>query len=126
MFSRSLALAGCAALCAIGQSNFATLRGTIQDSSTAAVHGANVTIRAKETGAVRAVRSNEHGLYEAVSLLPGAYVVETIATGFEPSAREVRLEVGQSMTLDVVLGVTGQRESVVVTAVAETLKAQDS
>jgi len=68
MFSRSLALAGCAALCAIGQSNFATLRGTIQDSSTAAVHGANVTIRAKETGAVRTVRSNEHGLYEAVSL----------------------------------------------------------
>src|SRR5512132_4140954 len=114
MLSRSLALAACAALCAIGQSNFATLRGTIQDSSNSAVQGARITIRAKETGAVRTVLSNEHGLYEAVSLLPGAYVVETTATGFEPSAREVRLEVGQNMTLDVMFSVAGQRESVVV------------
>ena len=67
--------------------------GTVQDSSTAAVQSADIMIRAKETGAVRTVRSNARGLYEVVSLLPGAYIVETIATGFEASAREVRLEV---------------------------------
>src|SRR5215204_1366399 len=101
MFSRGVAVAACVALCAIGQSNFATLRGTIQDSSTAAVQAASITMRSKETGAVRTVRSNEHGMYEAVSLSPGAYIVETNATGFGPSARDVRLEVGQNMTLDV-------------------------
>src|SRR4051794_19157486 len=126
MLSRILGLAAGIALLAVAQSNFATLRGTIQDSSHSAVQGAQLVIRAKDTGAVRTVASNEHGLYEAASLLPGAYVLETTATGFEPSLREVRLEVGQNMTADVVLSVAGQRESVGVTAVAETLNTQDS
>jgi len=107
------------------QSNFATIEGRIEDSSHAAVSGARVQVRAKATGAVRSTVTNESGLFEVASLPPAQYSVEASAQGFSTLVREITVEVGQHMTLDLTLSVTERRETVGVTAAAETLKTQD-
>jgi hypothetical protein len=107
------------------QSNFATIEGRIADSSQKPVSGARVEVRAKATGALRATVTNEAGLFELASLPPAEYTVEAQAPGFSPLKREVTVEVGQQMTLDLTLTVSEHREAVAVTASAEALKTQD-
>ena len=113
-------------LCVWGQSNFATISGRLEDSSHAPIDGARVTVRAKDTGAARAVASKPDGLFEVVNLLPGDYTVDIEAKGFAKVTRVITLEVAQNLGLDLALNVGEQRESVAVTAVAETLKTQDA
>jgi hypothetical protein len=123
---RSIVSAFLVCVCAFGQSNFATVSGRVEDSSHAPVEGARITIRAKDTGAVRLLESKGYGLFEAVNLLPGDYSVDVEATGFAAVSRQIRLEVGQNMGLDLILSVGGQHETLAVTAAADTLKTQDS
>jgi hypothetical protein len=107
------------------QSNFATIEGRIEDGSRAAVSGARVTVRAKATGALRATITNDSGLFEVASLQPAQYSVEVSVPGFSSLVREVTVEVGQHMALDLALAVSEKRETIGVTAAAETLKTQD-
>jgi hypothetical protein len=123
---RSIVSAFLVCVCAFGQSNFATVSGRVEDSSHAPVEGARITIRAKDTGAVRLLESKGYGLFEAVNLLPGDYSVDVEATGFAAVSRQIRLEVGQNMGLDLILSVGGQHETLAVTAAADTLKTRDS
>lgn len=113
------------ALSARGQSNFGTVDGRIEDESRAAISGARVTIRAKATGAIRTTTTNDAGLFEVASLPPAQYSVEASAPGFSPIVREITLEVGGHMGLDLVLAVGEKRDTVAVVAFAETLKTQD-
>jgi len=53
------------------------------------------------------------------------YSVEVHAPNFSPLVREITVEVGQHMTLHLTLTVTERRETIAVTATAETLKTQD-
>jgi hypothetical protein len=110
-------------LCA--QSNLASIEGRVVDSSERAVSDVRVQVRARSTGAVRGTVTNEWGLFEVPSLLPAEYSVEAAAPGFATATREITLEVGQHMTLDLTLTLTEQHESVAVTATAETLNTQD-
>lgn len=118
-------LLGLLSLSLHAQSNFATIEGRIEDSSHRAISGARVQVRAAATGAVRSSVTNEAGLYEFASLTPARYSVEAGAPGFAPLTREITVEVGQHMTLDLGLSVTEKRESIAVSAGAETLKTQD-
>jgi hypothetical protein len=111
---------------ACAQTNFASLNGRIEDSSHAPVQGARILITAKDTGATRTVLSNSEGLFEAVNLPPGAYSVDASAPGFAVLSLKVTLEVNQHMGLDLKMELSAQRESIAVTAVAETLKTQDA
>ena len=111
---------------AFAQSNFASLSGRIEDSSHAPVEGARVLLTAKDTGAARSALSNGDGLFEAVNLPPGAYSLEVTATGFAVLSLEVTLEVNQHMGLDLKMELSTRRETVAVTAAAETLKTQDA
>ena len=121
-----LGILGLLSLSLAAQSNFATIEGTIEDPSHRAVFGARVEVRSKATGAVRATLTNESGLFEVASLPPAQYFVEARAPGFSPLVREVLVEVGQRMTLDLALSVTEKREEIAVTTTAETLKTQDA
>lgn len=112
--------------CLPGQSNFASISGRVEDASHAPVAGAHVTVRAEDTGAARSLNSNAEGLFKVSNLAAGAYRVDVDASGFALTSRAVRLEVGQSMGLDLVLSVGPQHETVAVAAVAETLKTQDA
>jgi hypothetical protein len=112
-------------LCLYGQSNFASIEGRITDGSQRPVTAVQIKARAKATGAERSAVTNESGLFELPSLPPAEYSVETKAAGFSPIVRDIKVEVGQHMTLDLTLTVTEHRESIAVVATAETLKTQD-
>jgi hypothetical protein len=62
---------------ALAQSNFATISGRIEDPAHQPLDRAQVTITAKDTGAVRTLTSNSDGLFEAVNLMPGDYLRHT-------------------------------------------------
>jgi Carboxypeptidase regulatory-like domain len=111
---------------ALAQSNFATISGRIEDPSHQPLDRAQVTITAKDTGAVRTLNSNSDGLFEAVNLMPGDYSVEVGASGFVTLTRSVTLEVNQRMGVDFAMELGQRKESVAVTAAAETLKTQDA
>ena len=112
-------------LCLYGQGNFASIEGRIIDSSQRPVSGARIEVRAKATGAVRTTLTNEAGLFEVPSLPPAEYLVAATAEGFSPINRDITVEVGQHMTVDLTLSVTSRRETIAVVATADTLKTQD-
>src|SRR4051812_31048459 len=95
-------------LCLYGQGNFASIEGRIVDSSQRPISGARIEVRAKATGAARTALTNEAGLFEVPSLPPAEYLVAAAAEGFTPVNRDVTIEVGQHMTIDLTLTVTGR------------------
>ncbi|HEX5885956.1 MAG TPA: carboxypeptidase-like regulatory domain-containing protein [Pyrinomonadaceae bacterium] len=94
-----------AATSANSQSNYATLSGTVFDPQQNVLAGGSVVVTSETTGASRSAVTNDSGSFQITGLLPGAYKVTVQANGFATLTQKVTLEVGQSMTLDLVLRV---------------------
>src|SRR4051794_20319878 len=90
----------------LGQSNYASLSGTIFDPQRQAVPNASVQLTSTTTRAVRQVTSNEQGIFQITGLLPEEYKLNVQATGFSAVTQKVHLEVGQQTTCDVTLRLT--------------------
>src|SRR5689334_13400881 len=109
ILSRGMLLAVCLGfiqVMAVGQSNYASLNGTILDPQHRAIATATIQLVSTSTRAVRQVTSNEQGLYQITALLPEEYQLNVQAAGFSASTQTIRLEVGQQMTCDVTLQLT--------------------
>jgi hypothetical protein len=92
------------ALAAFAQVDRATLEGTVTDPSGAAVAGAAVKISAVETGLTQERTTNGNGYYRFPGIAIGDYTVFVSYKGFKTKAIEdVRVQVGQTRTLDVAL-----------------------
>jgi hypothetical protein len=87
----------------LGQSNYASLAGTVFDPQRQAIPGASLQLMSVGTRAVRQVTSNEQGIYQITGLLPEEYQLTVQASGFSPSTQTLHLEVGQQTTCDVTL-----------------------
>ncbi|HEY9402067.1 MAG TPA: TonB-dependent receptor, partial [Pyrinomonadaceae bacterium] len=88
------------------------------DAAGAGVAGAIITLyaRAPQLQRLNAV-SDAGGAYRFESLAAGEYLIEADARGFAPAiAQKIRVERGQTLTLDLALEVRGVRAEVVVTA----------
>jgi hypothetical protein len=109
-----------------GQSNLATVNGTVNDPDMKAVPGAQVRARSTETGAMRTTATGPGGQFELPGLTPGEYTIEVEAKGFAIAKHEMRLEVGQNARLDLGLTVGETNTSIDVAARAETLKTEDA
>ena len=84
----------------------AAITGRIEDASGATVKGSAVTVTNLETGAARAVTSDESGVYRAPSLPIGPYQVKAEKTGFKTELRRgIHLVVGQEAVVDLRLEV---------------------
>jgi hypothetical protein len=108
------------------QSNFATLSGRVQDPTQAPIPGARAKLIAKATGSLRETATNAEGLFEAPNLAPGEYSLEVSAAGFADQERDIVLEVGQHMGIDLSLQLGARSETVEVVASTENLKTQDA
>jgi hypothetical protein len=98
----------------------AVLEGTVTDQTGAAVVGAKVKALAIATGITDEQRTNARGYYFFPGLAVGRYTVSTTNEGFRTRVIEdVRMEVGQTRTLDVKLDVGAVAEKVEVKATAE-------
>ena len=99
------------------QSMFASLNGTVLDSSGAVVVGAGVTFRNMASGEIRVATTNRAG-YFSVSNLPAAtYQVIVTAKGFEKyRASGIVLTGGDDRTMTIELKVGAASETVEVSA----------
>ena len=109
-----LLLAPAGAAAQIGQT--ATLTGTVVDQSGAVLPGVTVTVTGESLiGGARAAVTDENGVYRFPALPPGTYSVSAELSGFKPFTQEdVRLQLGQTITVDPRLEVGGLQERITV------------
>jgi hypothetical protein len=121
-FALILATAGSAA----AQEFRATIKGTVVDTSQAALPGATVTAQNQDTNEVASATTNNEGAYTIPFLRPGVYTLTVEMSGFQKNTRtNLRLSVGETASINVQLGV-GLTETVNVvseTPLLETSKA---
>jgi hypothetical protein len=88
------------------QTTYGSLEGRITDATGGALAGATITVTQPTTGFVRAVVTNELGLYRVLNLSPAEYDVTVELSGFAKLMRgSVRVDVGQAVALNVTMEV---------------------
>src|SRR5437867_10408113 len=112
---------------AFAQSSNATVSGTVTDSTGAVLPGLTVTATNNATGIVTTVSTNETGVYNFASLLPGVYTVKAEQPGFRTQTyTSVQLAHAAQVRLNFSLQVATQAQTVEVTITADTLLATSS
>jgi hypothetical protein len=108
-------------------SNSGDIRGTVTDSSGRVVPSVNVTVTNNDTGVITKYVTNNDGLYDTNSILPGNYSVLFNKGGFQSyKIGPITLQVG-TFTVDGVLKVGSTTEVVEVDASeAPMLKTEDA
>ncbi len=103
----------------------ATLSGSVTDPSGAVLPQAQVTVHGLQTGVDRVVTSDSAGNYTVPSLQPGNYSVSVKASGFSDyKLASVTLQVDQSVTANVRMGVSSTGEKIEVQGAAPIIDAQ--
>ena len=67
--------------------NSSDIRGTVTDTSGAVIQDVTVTVKNNDTGVVSTFASNNDGLYDTNSILPGNYTVSFSKVGFQKLVR---------------------------------------
>jgi Carboxypeptidase regulatory-like domain len=94
----SFALITPVALFAQAQATTGVIRGTVTDSGGAPISGALVTLRNRETNALRSLNTNASGVYVATLLRVGLYDIGARALGFREARRDsVALRLGETV-----------------------------
>jgi hypothetical protein len=107
---------------AFSQSGNASLSGTITDPSAAVIAGVTVTATNSGTGIVNTAVSNNAGVYNFPSLLPGKYKVAAEQSGFQTqSYTDVQLGNAAQVRLNFQMQVAGVATAVEVSGSAERL-----
>ena len=83
------------AVTVFGQSESASVVGTVTDSSGASIPGAAVSIRDTRTNASFTAQSAQDGNYTSPPLRPGSYEVSVEASGFSRMVQTLNLDVDQ-------------------------------
>ena len=100
-----------------------SIAGTLKDSSGAVVPGVSVVIRNTDTGLERILVTNEAGIYTAPFLRPGHYVVVASKAGFARVERKnITLQVGDSLSIDLAIPVKAATETIEVTGDLPTIE----
>src|SRR5262245_28717935 len=105
----------------------AELRGSILDSTGAAVGGAKVVALNTQTGVARDTISDATGNYVITLLPPGDYQITAEASGFRKLVQSgITLQINQQARLDLALQLGQVSETVEVTAQAPLLDSDSS
>ena len=122
-----LAIAGLLAEPAWTQVLYGSLVGAIEDQSNAVVPKASVTITNKATGVTRETTSDDQGRFSLLNVLPGAYDLKIVASGFRTVTRtDVDVVINSVTRQDVRLEVGSVNEQVTVEASAAALQTDKS
>jgi outer membrane receptor protein involved in Fe transport len=96
-----------------------TIEGTVTDQSGAVLPNVDVTVKNLDTGIVRMSTTDDRGSFRSVLLPVGRYEVSVDFKGFAPFRQpDLTVTVGQTVSLDVRLGVAGTTQEVSVTSEA--------
>lgn len=109
------------------QLNAGGIKGTVMDSSGAAIVGADLAATELTTGVVTTTTSNTAGAYQFFNLPIGYYDLKVTRDGFKSSeVNKIRLDAGYTLTFDISLSVGARSESVTVSATAAQLDTTES
>ncbi|MCZ2080247.1 MAG: TonB-dependent receptor [Bryobacteraceae bacterium] len=101
--------------------------GRVADPSDAVIAGAEVRATNVATGVAAVTRTNDAGNYVLAYLLPGRYTVEVEIAGFKKFVRQgIEVRVSDTVTIDALLEIGSQAETVQVTAETPLLETADA
>ncbi len=113
--------------CAFAQTQFASVRGVVQDGSGAMLTNASLTLTNIEQNRPWVTQSNESGAYVFQQIPPGSYKLEVQAQGFKRFTREgLTLQVAQIAELNIAMELGAVTESVQVTGETPLLETASS
>src|ERR1039458_3917469 len=97
------------------QTSFASVTGTVVDTSGAAIAKAAIKVINRDTGVSVAASTDASGVYNIVSLIPGAYRILAEQTGFDTASIEnVVLSATQTATVNITLRIGKASETITV------------
>jgi len=103
---------------AFGQSTFASILGSVRDTSGAAVSNCVISVENSGTAVKRSTVTDQSGSYAVPNLEPGTYKVSMQSPGFQVAQYSIELLARQTARIDGQMTVASQVESVNVTAEA--------
>lgn len=107
---------------ALSQGLFATVTGTVTDSSGALVPGVTIKATAVDTGVITTTLTNEAGAYNFSNLLPGKYTIAASLPGFQTNnLTDAQLSPTTTYRFNFRLAIAGVTTQVEVTLSAETI-----
>jgi Carboxypeptidase regulatory-like domain/TonB dependent receptor len=102
-----------------GQSTFGTIVGVVKDPAGAVIAQAQVAVTNEGTNVTQRTSTDQNGRYEVSHLNPGSYTVALQSTGFAQfQDRNILLETGQILRIDVQLSLGSVSETISVTGQA--------
>ncbi|MGD0512495.1 MAG: carboxypeptidase regulatory-like domain-containing protein [Terriglobales bacterium] len=119
-------MASCVLLAAQNVVLTGALSGRITDQSGAVVPGAVVVVQNLNTGVKQSVPTDRAGLYRFPVLTPGFYSIAASFKGFRDVQGLVRVQVGNTTTLDVKLQVGASGDKIKVTGTTPLLRPEES
>ncbi|MBB6144169.1 hypothetical protein HNQ77_002121 [Silvibacterium bohemicum] len=103
-----------------------SLRGVVQDPTSAVVPGAKIILADPANGSRFAATSNGSGEYVFAQIPPAKYTITVSATGFGNQTKTAELLVNQPATIDFTVSVQASSEVINVSAEAQTLNTTDA
>lgn len=98
-----------------GQTNDASLSGTVTDTTGAAIPNANLTLTNEATGISRTAKTDATGGYNITAILPGRYDLSVSATGFKTTINKgIQLQISEAGTVNVQLPLGAAEQTVTV------------
>src|SRR5215210_7803663 len=97
---------------AFAQVDRATLTGVVRDPSNAVIPKAKITLTSIATGVTSSAVATGEGTYLIVNLMPGEYLVQAEAAGFQRYEQTVQIELGSRARLGMSLTVGSIGETV--------------
>src|SRR5208282_3868866 len=119
-------LASCVLLTAQNVVLTGALCGRVTDPSGAVVPGASVVVHNLQTAVEQSAETNHSGLYQFPVLAPGFYSIAASLNGFRDVRALVRVQVGNTASLDIKLKVGASGDAVTVTGTTPLLRPEES
>jgi hypothetical protein len=109
------------------QSTFGSIRGSVQDASSAAIPGAQVTLHSVDQNTDRTVTSDDAGSYVFENVPAGKYSLHAVHSGFADSQLDgFTLEARQDLRLPVTMQIATQTTTVQVNAAAVEINTENA
>ncbi|MBC7795689.1 MAG: carboxypeptidase regulatory-like domain-containing protein, partial [Pyrinomonadaceae bacterium] len=109
-----------------GQVTTGRISGTVTDPNGAVVSGAGVTVTNVETNSAQQATTGGDGEFAFQLLPPGRYKIEIASAGFQNTQAEVVVNITQTTTVELRLGVSGSTDIVNVEPLTPVLQDETS